>query len=327
MHTIKRARVRDNRAQVFDSTLAYFVNQLDSMDQRLYMPLYSVSWGRDIKLRGGLSMANESTSFLRSNVGAMGSQSASGKPWLAPNATALPGVTINGERIVLPLRLLGMELSYMSVELERSQLLGQPIDQAKFNAMNIKYQMDTDEMVYVGDTEVGAYGLCNSPLVSAASVAADGAGSSALWTAKTADQIVRDINDMLNAAWVASGYAVCPDKLLLPPAKFSYLVGTKVSTSADKSILKYVKENTISNSVNGRELDIQPVKWLTGRGAGATDRMVAYTNQEDRVRFPMVPVRRETPYYLGVRFNAPYIWAFGEVEMVYPETVLYRDGF
>jgi hypothetical protein len=54
--------------------------------------------------------------------------------------------------------------------------------------------------------------------------------------------------------------------------------------------------------------------------------MVAYTNNEDRVRFPMVPIRRETPYYLGIKFNAPYIWAFGEVEFPYSETVIYRDG-
>ena len=33
-----------------------------------------------------------------------------------------------------------------------------------------------------------------------------------------------------------------------------------------------------------------------------------------------------TPYFLGIKVYAPYIWAGGEVEFVYPETVLYRDG-
>ena len=54
--------------------------------------------------------------------------------------------------------------------------------------------------------------------------------------------------------------------------------------------------------------------------------MMAYTNNEDFVRFPMVPVRRETAYYQGIRFIAPYIWGFGSIEFVYPETVGYRDG-
>lgn len=311
--------------KTFDSTLAYYVNQLDNLDKTLYEPLYSVSWGRDIKLRTGITMANESTSFMRQSIAGMGSQSVSGKPWINPNTTTLSGVMINGERITTPLRLLGQEVSYNSVELERSQLLGQPIDKQKHDALNIMYQMFTDEMVYIGDTDVSAYGLVNSPQVTAAAVA-NGASASPLWASKTPDEIVKDINDMLNAAWTASGFTVCPDKLLVAPTKFAYLTGTKVSNSGDKSILTYIEENALSLKVNGRKLDIQPLKWLTGRGSGATDRMVAYTNDEARVRFPMVPIRRETPYYLGIKFNAPYIWAFGEIEFVYPETVIYRDG-
>lgn len=311
--------------KTFDSTLAFYVNQLDNLDKKLHEPLYSVTWGRDIKLRTGISMANESTSFIRSSIGAIGTQSATGKPWISPNTTTLPGVSVNGERITLPLRLLGQEISYSSVELDRSQMLGQPIDAQKFTALNTIYQMNTDEMVYIGDTGVGAEGLVNSALVTSASVAA-GVSTSTLWTTKTPDEILKDVNDMITAAWSASGFAVCPDKLLLPPAQYAYIAGQKIGTSGSVSILTFLEDNSISLRVNGRKLDIQPVKWLTGRGAGSADRMVCYTNQEDRVRFPMVPIRRETPYYLGIKFNAPYIWAFGEVEFLYPETVAYRDG-
>ena len=312
--------------KTFDSTLAYYVNQLDNLDKKLYEPLYSVTWGRDIKLRTGITMANESTSFIRSNLGAVGGTKADGKPWISPNTTTLPGISIDGERVVLPLRLLGQEVSYTSIELERSQLLGQPIDVAKFDALNTIYQMATDEMVYVGDTTTGSLGLVNSTLVTTGNVTADGTGSSPLWANKTPDQILRDVNDMIQAAWAATGFAVCPDKVLLPPAKFAYIASQKVSTAGNISILQFLEDNSISLRVNGRKLEIQPLKWLTGRGAGATDRMVAYTNDESRVRFPMAPIRRETPYYLGIKFNAPYIWAFGEVEFVYPETVIYRDG-
>lgn len=308
------------------STLAYYVNQLDKLDPKLHEPLFSVTWGRDIKLRTDVTFANESSSFTRSSFAAAGTNKATGKPWLSANQNAITGISLNGERVVTPLRLLGHQLSYTSVELERSQLLGQPLDVAQFNALNTMYQMYTDEMIYIGDSELSVYGLLNSTLVNAASVENDGTGSSTLWVDKTADQILRDVNDMIKVAWEASGYAVCPDKLLLPPAQFAYISSQKVSTAGNMSILQYLEENSISLRVNGRKLDIQPVKWLTGRGASSADRMVAYTNMEDRVRFPLVPVRRETPYTQGIHFNAPYIWAFGEVEFLYPETVLYRDG-
>lgn len=314
--------------KTFDSTLAYFVNQLDNLDRKLYEPLYSVTWGRDIKLRTGITMANESTSFIRNSIGAVGTQSATGKPWLSPNATAIPGVSINGERVVLPLRLLGQEISYTSVELERSQLLGQPIDTQKFDALNIVYQMSTDEMVYVGDAALGAKGLLNSDLVPLET------GITTKWmnasggmnTGVTADDILGQVNALIEKAWKETGYAVCPDKLLLPPEHFAFLSSQKVSTAGNVSILQFLEDNSISLRVNGRKLDIQPVKWLSGLGTGNTGRMVVYTNDENRVRFPMVPIRRETPYYLGIKFNAPYIWALGEVEFVYPETVRYADG-
>ena len=37
-------------------------------------------------------------------IGAVGTQNATGKPWISPNTTTLPGVSINGERVTLPLR-------------------------------------------------------------------------------------------------------------------------------------------------------------------------------------------------------------------------------
>lgn len=309
-----------------DSALAYYVNQLENLDKRLYLPLTSVTWGRDIKLRSGITMSNESTSFIQSAFAASGTLDQTGNmPWLSAETNNIPGVSVNGNHVVMPLRLLGREISYTSVELERSQLTGQSIDTQKINAMNTLYQMNTDQMVYIGSTAVSQTGLVNNASVTAGSVAT-GAGGSTLWDNKTPDEILNDVNTLLESTWSASAYAVCPSDLLLPPAKFAYIAANKVSSAGNLSILEFLKQNTISLSVNGKALDIKPVKWLTGRGVNGANRMVAYTNEEDRVRFTMVPIRRETAYYQGIRFIAPYIWAFGGVEFVYSETVQYADG-
>lgn len=314
------------RFKTRDSALAYYVNQLENLDKRLYEPLTSVSWGRDIKLRAGITMSNESTSFIQSAFAAAGTLNSTGNmPWISSETTAIPGVSVNGKKIVLPLRLLAREVSYTSVELERSQLTGQPIDTQKMDALNVLYQMNTDQMVYIGSTDVGATGLLNDANVSIDAVAT-GLSGSKLWSTKTPDEILADVNALLIAAWKAAAFAVCPSKLLLPPVQFGYLASQKVSSAGNVSILKFLQENCISLQINGKMLDIQPVKWLTGAGAAGVDRMVVYTNEEDRVRFPMVPIRRETAYYQGIRFTAPYLWAFGQVEMPYTETVRYGDG-
>lgn len=324
-------KVISQRFKTRDSTLSYFVNQLDNLDKRLYEPLTSVSWGRDIKLRAGITMANESTSFIRSSFAGAGSLSqgsgnAGGNmPWISAETTDIPGVDVNGQRIVLPLRLLAREMTYTSVELERSQLTGQPIDVQKMYALNNLYQMNVDQMVYIGSADVGATGLLNDALV-ATSAVANGTKGSPLWINKTPTEILADVNAAVESVWSSSAFAVCPSKLLLPPFQFSYIASQLVSSAGSISILEFLKKNSISLSINGKELDIQPVKWLTGRGAGSTDRMVAYTNEEDRVRFPMVPIRRETAYYSGIRFTAPYLWAFGQMEFPYLETLGYFDG-
>lgn len=314
-----------------DSALSFYVNQLDNLDKRLYMPLTSVSWGRDIKLRSGITMSQESTSFIQSTFAAPGTLSqgnvntGGNMPWVSPEATAIPGVMIDGTRLVKPLRPLAREVSFTSIELERSQLLGQPIDSMKTDALNLLYQMNTDQMVYIGAAEVGATGLLNSALVTAGNVV-NGIGGSPLWSTKTPDEILADVNTLLQSTWVASAYAVCPAELRLPPLQYSLICQMKVSSAGNVSVLKYLEENSIALKINGKALNIQPVKWLVGRGVSVTDRMVAYTNEENRVRFPMVPIRRETAYYQGIRFAAPYLWLFGEMEFPYPECAQYADG-
>lgn len=318
-----------------DSALAFYVNQLENLDKRLYLPLSSVSWSRDVKLRAGITMSDESTSFIQSTYAAAGTLSqgngsaspgvGGSLPWISPETTAIPGVSIDGQKTVLPLRLLAREISYTSVELDRSQLLGNPIDAQKMDAFNNIYQMNTDQMVYIGATEVGATGLLNNASVVAGSVP-NGVSGSPLWLNKTPDEILDDVNTLLESTWAASAFAVCPGELRLPPYQYSLICQRKVSSAGNVSILKYLEENSIALKINGKALNIQPIKWLTARGAAAADRMMAYTNEESRVRFPMVPVRRETAYYHGIRFIAPYLWAFGVMEFVYPETAQYADG-
>jgi hypothetical protein len=317
----------DRRFKTRDSGLAYFVNQLENLDKRLYEPLVSISWSRDIKLRSGISMSDETTSFLQSTLAGAGTlQNTTGNmPWISPETTAIPGVSVDGKKVVQALRLLGREVSYTSVELERSSNTQQPIDVQKVNGLNLLYNMNIDQMVYIGSSDVGATGLANNANVTSA-VAAAGLSGSTAWAGKTPDEMLADVNTALTNAWAASGYAVCPDSVIIPPSNFSLISSQKVSSAGNVSVLKFLKENSIALNINGKELNINPVKWLPGLGSGSTGRMVTYTNSEDRVRYPMVPIRRETPYYQGIRFAAPYIWMLGEMEFVYPETVYYTDG-
>lgn len=312
-------------SQTIDSAGVFLVGELERLDQRLHDPLAAVTWSRDIDLREDVSIADEFSSFTNSNFASANGVAGSGKSWVGKDANAIAGVSVDIGKTTSPLTLWALQLGWTIPELESAQKLGRPVDQQKFQALQLKWQMDTDEQVYIGDNALGLSGLVNSSQVSVSNVV-NGAGGSPLWANKTPAEILADINTILSNAWTASGYAVCPSKLLVDPVNYSRLSSTLVSSAGNVSLLTYLRDNSLCNSINGRPLDIQPLKWLTGRGTGGTNRMVAYTQAQDRVRFPMVPLQRTPLEYRDLRQLTTYFGRLGAVEFVYPETLAYADG-
>jgi len=319
-------------ARTIDSTGAFLVGELERLDQKLHEPLVAVTWGRDIDLREDVSIADESSSFTNSTFAAAGGINSSGKNFIGKNTNLIPGIGLDIGKTVSPLYLWGTEISYTIPELLSAQQLGRPVDEQKFAGMQLKWQMDIDEMVYIGDSGLVKYGLVNNASVTAGFVAASGTAGATEWTAKTPALILADINALLTAAWAATGYAVCPSKLLLPPTQFAYITSQTVSSAGNISILKFLQDNCISLSINGKKLDIQPVKWLTARGVAAgspltaTDRMVVYSQDPQRVRYPLVPLQRTPLEFRSIYHLTTYFGRLGIVEMVYPECAHYADG-
>lgn len=321
-----RARTRDNGmgmrtfdAQTVDSTGAFLLGELERLDQTMHDPLVSVTWGRDVDLRSDVSIADETSSFTNSSFAAAGGASPNGKSWVGKNTDAIAGIALDIGKTAQPLTLWAMQVGWTIPELESARAVGRPVDSQKLSGLQLKHQMDIDEQVYIGDEMIGVEGLLNSSKVGATNV-------NKSWKTSTPQEILDDVNLILNNAWLASGFAVCPDKLLLPPNQFSLLTSRIVSDAGNISILEFLKLNSLSNNVNGRPLDIQPSKWCVKRGVGGTDRMMTYTQSENRVRFPLVPLQRTPIEYRDLRQLTTYFGRLGAIEWVYPETAYYADG-
>lgn len=317
--------------QTIDSTGAFLVNQLERLDPVVNEPLVAYTWSRDIDIRADVGIGDETASWTNSSFAAVGGINPNGKAWIGKNSNAIASMQLDIGKTPQPLTLWGMECSYSIPELESSILLNKPVDQEKLDGIQLKLQMDTDEMVYIGDTTLGYTGLFNNTAVTAGNVA-PGAGGSTQWVSKTPLEILADVNTVVTSAWNASGFAQIPTDLRLPPAQFSYLNSTLISSAGNKSILDFVRENNLARA-NGQNLNIQPVKWLIGAGSGGTpgvlgtvDRMVAYSKNPKFVRFPMVPLQRTPLEYRGIHHITTYFGRLGVVEVRYSETLQYADG-
>ena len=304
--------------RTIDSAGAFLVGELERFDTTLHMPLASVSWNRDIDLRTDVTIADEVSSFINITFAAVGGINPNGKNFVSGGSTEIPSLMMDAQKTPSPMRIWALQLAWTLVDLAKALQTGRPLDRQSLEGLKLKHNMDIDEMVYVGDTAVGATGLLNNPGVSPENVTNN-------WETATPEQILADVNDIIEMGWNKTGYAVCPADLLLPPRTYSSLT-KPVSLAGSKSILTYLAEECISNGINGKPLDIRPLKWLTKAGVAGANRACAYTKNEQYVRFPMVPLQHTPVEYRGLHHITTYFGSLGEVEFVYPETITYADG-
>jgi hypothetical protein len=332
-----RARTADQQytydAATIDSTGAFLVGQLERLDQTLNEPLVEYTWSRDVHIRTDVSAADEVASFTNSAFGMNGGINPNGLNWISNEGNALAGPSLDIGKTPQPLRLWGAEVKYTVPELVKSQKLGMPVDSQKVEGMNLKRNMDLDQIVYYGDSTLGFTGLVNSSsAVGSVTNVANGAGGTPQWTTKLPPEILKDVNEILTTAWAASGWKVMPNRLMLPPEQYGYLASTMVNTAANYSILTYLLENNICTK-SGTKLEILPLKWLIGAGVGGTqgqlgtvDRMVAYNSDKKYVQFPMTDLQR-TPLEYRSLFQITTYWSrIGQIEWRYGVTAAYRDG-
>jgi len=302
-----------------DAAGAFLVGELERLDQTLNLPLVSYKWSRDMPLRSDVSIADELSSFTNTDLAAAGGVNPNGKNWIGKNSTAIPTTNLYIEKTAQPLTLWGMELGWTLPELASAQQLGRPVDAQKYDAMQLKWNMDVDEQVYIGDTDLGITGLLN--LAQVIPVAA-----AAAWTATTdPDVIVQDINLLLTSAWLSSGYAMCPRKVGMAPELFGLLTSKKVSSAGNISVLEYVKINSIAFQENGEPLEIVSMKWASKRGSAGAHRVVAYTQDEKYIRFPLVPLLNTPLEYRGIYQLTTYYGRLGQIEAPYGNTIAYLD--
>lgn len=306
-------------AAQISSSGAFLRGELERLDPTLYEPLADYKWARDITLRTDVTLSDDMSSFILTQFGTVGGANAGGKNFIGIKTTEIANVQVGSQKITQPITPWALGLNYSILELQKSQQTGRPIDDQQHVGLRLKWQMDTDEQVYIGDKGLGVNGMLNQDYI-----APENATGS--WDTLTPDQILEEVNGILGASWKESGFAMVPSDLLLPPLVFGSLATRMISAAGSQSILNYLQKNSISNAEAGRELNIRPSKWCTSAGTAGKTRAMAYTNRNDVIRLPQVqlastPVRQEDLHFKNV-----YYGALGVVEVVRPESIAYLDG-
>jgi hypothetical protein len=184
-----------------------------------------------------------------------------------------------------------------------------------------------DSIAFFGDTTKNWTGLTNDANVTVTNATADGTGSSALWSTKTAIQIARDINQILSGIYTASLTTETADTLLLPPDRFTTLAGTLVTNTAVTG-LQLVTQGNAYTALTGNPLTIRTVRGLETAGAGGIARAIAYRNDAQilKLHLPMTFNFRPAMQVTALRFDVPGIFRTGGLEIRRPKSLRYLDG-
>ena len=310
-----------------DSTGAFLNGELEILDQRLHLPLYSVTWHRDIQVRTDIDITTDLSSFTNSTYGSNGGATG-GKSWIGRNSSAISGVSLDIQKTAQNLPIWGKSVEWTVIELETAMKLGRPVDTQKVEALSVMWNMDVDAQVYIGDADLGVFGLVNSPAVTNSTNAVNGT-----WATATPVEILEDIRELEQSVWKASAYAAAPRKLLVDPVSFAYLLQPLAIGGVNyNSIREYIARNSVCLSVNGVELDIQPAKWLAKDEAGqsitgnSANIMIAYSNDYDKVRIPLTPLLHTPITYRSIYQETTYYGRLGAPEIVYASTIGRRSG-
>lgn len=305
---------------------AFLVSELEKRDPLVRVPLTSFTYARDIPIKTGGGWVDH-TSNLNIDYGVTGGSS--NGTVQAPGANASPLIQMNLEKDVYKTHVFNATMRIMFVDMMRAQVTGRSLDKLLSDGIRMTYDKHMDANVYVGLTSYGSSGLVNNPNITAVTADA-GVSTYTQWSKKTPQEILKDINDAINAVWAAAGYDLraMPNHIILPHEQFNYIATQPVSSLSEKSILTYLQENNVA-AKNNVELVIAGVPWCKGAGTGSSDRMVVYVHHEDFIAVEeLAPLSRvmTSPSPADQAYDSLYMANLSEVEFFYTQTVRYIDG-
>lgn len=305
--------------------MAFLNAELEKRDPRLLEPLHSVTWMRDIVARTGGGWVEFTSNYFADYQTTGGNDGG-----IVGNETNdIPLIQASVSKDVFKVYNFANNMKIPFADQAKLQQIGRSLDDILDKGIRLNYQKSIDYNVYLGFSALGTYGLVNNPNVTV-STAPNGASASPTWNLKTPDEILQDVNNIMVNTWTSSEFDITgmANHILVPPTQYSYLVGRKVSTAGNVSILQFLLENNIGRN-QGVDLQIHPSRWCSGAGAGATDRMVAYANDEDRVNFDLtVPLNRvmTQPDVTQMAYLTGYMAQIGQIKLLYTQPFRYLDG-
>ena len=248
--------------------------------------------------------------------------------FLSGAGTDMPFNQVTRDQASHDFAMIGSGWEWNLEEINQANLYGINLNDTKAMSAADKVERLLNSVAMVGATAKGWTGLINNASVSRVDVAADGTGSVTFWPAKTPDQIIRDVNNLLGSIRENTEEVEWADTLRLPPAAFRYISSTRIgSGDGAMTILALLRANNIYTAETNQPLDIVPLRELATASQDGGGRMIAYRRDPEVLRFhlpmPRTVLQPRQKSIMG--FETGIIARTGGTEIRLPGAVGYAD--
>jgi hypothetical protein len=240
----------------------------------------------------------------------------------------MPYADVTRDQFLKGFELAGIGYEWSLEEINIAALEGRQLGSEKGEAARKVAEQMLWNVAMTGTTEKNWTGLVNDAGVTATTATADGTGSSALWSTKTPDQILRDINAAITGIFTGTNEVEMADTVLLPTARWLSISTVPRTSTSDRTILSYLQENNVYTAETGRPLTIRGLRNLATAGGSGTARMIAYRRDPEVLRFHLPMPHQFLPPFQksSMTWEVAGIMRTGGTEIRLPKAVAYVDG-
>ena len=234
----------------------------------------------------------------------------------------LPRADVKGKEFFATVKTLASSFGYNIQEMRAAIYGNVPLEQRRANAARRAIAQKENRLAFFGDANSNLVGFFSNTNVPGVTLPSDGTGASKLWSTKTADQIIRDMNLCANTVVSQSLGVEIPDTLLLPLDSYNYVASTARSANSDTTILNYFLQN------NPYIKQVEWVNELLTAGSGSTRRMATYRRAPDVLTMEVPSDFEQLELQIkNLEYRVPCIERFGGVLIYYPLACAFADGF
>lgn len=239
---------------------------------------------------------------------------------IANYSNDLPRADVKGKEFTAQIRSIGNAYGYSTQEIRSAIFAGVNLPARKATAAMRSHDEEINALAFAGDAENGITGLTSNSNIPSVTLAADGSGSSKAFSTKTAAQIVRDVNSVINKVVSQSKGIHRANAVWLPIEQYTLIATTQNSVASDTTILGFLQQANPG-------VVFSPVVELDGAGAASADRMYAAEVMEDNfwLDIPMM-FRQYPPVQKGLEFEIACESRFAGFICAYPLALAFADG-